>query len=161
MMTCPVCGYEVAGDARFCAMCGERLPVGETTTTMPIMEDQTAANEINSDDLAAIDALPTGSALLVVAKGPSAGGRFLLRDDTVMVGRRPSSGVFLDDVTISRKHAIFQRQGGSFTIADSGSMNGTYVNRILIHEPVLLRNGDELQIGKFRMIFFLGSAESN
>ncbi|MDR2930009.1 MAG: FHA domain-containing protein [Propionibacteriaceae bacterium] len=158
MITCPACGHEVSADDRFCSMCGERLAGFETTTTMGALDDQTLTNELSSEDIAAIDALPAGSALLMVLKGPGAGGRYLLRDDRVVAGRHPDSGIFLDDITVSRSHVGFTRDQGSFLAEDLGSLNGTYVNRELLKAPVLLRNGDEVQIGKYRMIFFLGSA---
>ncbi|MGH3871158.1 MAG: glycogen accumulation regulator GarA [Pseudonocardiaceae bacterium] len=102
-----------------------------------------------------VDALPAGSALLVVRRGPNAGSRFLLDRPTTSAGRHPDSDIFLDDVTVSRRHAEFRREGGDFVVVDVGSLNGTYVNR----EPVdtaVLANGDEVQIGKFRLVFITG-----
>ena len=101
----------------------------------------------------AVDALPPGSALLVVQRGPSAGSRFLLDTDVVAAGRHPESEIFLDDVTVSRRHAEFRRTADGFTVADVGSLNGTYVNRDRIDE-VALQGGDEVQIGKYRLVFF-------
>jgi len=158
MTTCPACGYETSEDARFCARCGEKLTVGESTTIMAALDDQTLTNELSSDDIAALDALPQGSALLVVLKGPSAGARFLLKEDRTLAGRTPESDIFLDDVTVSRSHAAFIRDQGAFSIEDLGSLNGTYLNRELLKAPAVLHNGDEVQIGKFKMIFFVGSA---
>jgi pSer/pThr/pTyr-binding forkhead associated (FHA) protein len=102
-----------------------------------------------------LDALSAGSALLVVKRGPNAGSRFLLDQSTTSAGRHPESDIFLDDVTVSRRHAEFRREGGEFVVVDVGSLNGTYVNR----EPVdtaLLANGDEVQIGKFRLVYLTG-----
>src|SRR5206468_11869069 len=102
-----------------------------------------------------VDALPAGSALLVVKRGPNAGSRFLLDRATTSAGRHPDSDIFLDDVTVSRRHAEFRREGGDFVVVDVGSLNGTYVNR----EPVdtaMLAGGDEVQIGKFRLVFLTG-----
>ena len=99
--------------------------------------------------------LPPGMALLVVRRGPNAGARFLLDHDLTTSGRHPDSDIFLDDVTVSRRHAEFHRGPGGFTVRDVGSLNGTYVNR----EPVdsaVLANGDEVQIGKFRLVFIAG-----
>ncbi len=104
-------------------------------------------------DQAAIDALPAGSALLVVERGPNTGARFLLDGDRTTAGRRPESDIFLDDVTVSRKHAEFVRRGGQFVVRDVGSLNGTYVQRDRIDE-VVLRAGDEVQIGKYRLVFY-------
>jgi pSer/pThr/pTyr-binding forkhead associated (FHA) protein len=111
--------------------------------------DQTAV------DAAAIDLLPPNTALLVVRRGPNEGSRFLLDSELTEVGRRPDSDIFLDDVTVSRRHAEFYRQGTRFAVRDVGSLNGTYVNRERIEE-VTLNGGDEVQIGKFRMVFLQG-----
>jgi pSer/pThr/pTyr-binding forkhead associated (FHA) protein len=102
-----------------------------------------------------VEGLPVGSALLVVKRGPNAGSRFLLDQPTTAAGRHPDSDIFLDDVTVSRRHAEFRLESGEFQVVDVGSLNGTYVNR----EPVdaaTLANGDEVQIGKFRLVFLTG-----
>ena len=111
--------------------------------------------ETPEPSVAGVDALPAGSALLVVKRGPNAGSRFLLDQSTTSAGRHPESDIFLDDVTVSRRHAEFRREGGEFVVVDVGSLNGTYVNR----EPVdtaVLASGDEVQIGKFRLVFLTG-----
>jgi pSer/pThr/pTyr-binding forkhead associated (FHA) protein len=100
-------------------------------------------------------ALPPGTALLAVRRGPNAGARFLLDHDVTTSGRHPDSDIFLDDVTVSRRHAEFHREGGIFTVRDVGSLNGTYVNRERV-ESATLSNGDEVQIGKFRLVFIAG-----
>ncbi|MGO1949869.1 MAG: oxoglutarate dehydrogenase inhibitor Odhl [Mycobacteriaceae bacterium] len=108
---------------------------------------------------AGVEGLPSGSALLVVKRGPNAGSRFLLDQDTTAAGRHPDSDIFLDDVTVSRRHAEFRRNGEEYEVVDVGSLNGTYVNR----EPknsAVLSNGDEIQIGKFRLVFLNGSKEA-
>lgn len=102
-----------------------------------------------------VEGLPAGSALLVVKRGPNAGSRFLLDQSSTSAGRHPDSDIFLDDVTVSRRHAEFRLEAGEFQVVDVGSLNGTYVNR----EPVdsaALANGDEVQIGKFRLVFLTG-----
>ena len=99
--------------------------------------------------------LPPGMALLVVRRGPNAGARFLLDHDVTTSGRHPDSDIFLDDVTVSRRHAEFHRDGSTFTVRDVGSLNGTYVNRERV-EAATLGNGDEVQIGKFRLVFVAG-----
>lgn len=107
-----------------------------------------------------VEGLPTGSALLVVKRGPNAGSRFLLDQATTSAGRHPDSDIFLDDVTVSRRHAEFRLDGNEFQVVDVGSLNGTYVNR----EPVdsaSLANGDEVQIGKFRLVFLIGPKQSD
>src|ERR1700742_1654612 len=102
-----------------------------------------------------VEGLPVGSALLGVKRGPNAGSRFLLDQPTTSAGRHPDSDIFLDDVTVSRRHAEFRLESDEFQVVDVGSLNGTYVNR----EPVdsaVLANGDEVQIGKFRLVFLTG-----
>jgi pSer/pThr/pTyr-binding forkhead associated (FHA) protein len=113
------------------------------------------APEPSDAPVAGIDALPAGSALLVVKRGPNAGSRFLLDRDTTSAGRHPDSDIFLDDVTVSRRHAEFRREGGDFVVIDVGSLNGTYVNREPVDQAVLA-GGDEVQIGKFRLVFLNG-----
>jgi pSer/pThr/pTyr-binding forkhead associated (FHA) protein len=102
----------------------------------------------------AIDALAPGSALLVVKRGPNAGSRFLLDQDVTTAGRHPDSDIFLDDVTVSRRHVEFRRDGAGFTVHDVGSLNGTYVNRERI-DSATLAGGDEVQIGKFRLVYLI------
>src|SRR5437763_14632509 len=107
-----------------------------------------------------VESLPSGTALLVVKRGPNAGSRFLLDRATTSAGRHPESDIFLDDVTVSRRHAEFRRDAGEFVVVDVGSLNGTYVNR----EPVdtaVLANGDEVQIGKFRLVFLTGPKQGD
>jgi pSer/pThr/pTyr-binding forkhead associated (FHA) protein len=180
MPFCTACGRQNPDDARFCAQCGTRLvslddtgsqqAVGgggagqggsgsDSTITFraPIKGPDGEERALNPADAAAVDALPTGHALLVVQRGPSAGSRFLLDTETVTAGRAPDSEIFLDDVTVSRKHAEFRRTGDGFTVRDVGSLNGTYVNRDRI-DAVLLQGGDEVQIGKFRLVYFASQA---
>jgi pSer/pThr/pTyr-binding forkhead associated (FHA) protein len=111
---------------------------------------------LDDEARAAVEALPTGSAMLVVQRGPNAGSRFLLDADLVTAGRHPDSDVFLDDVTVSRRHAEFRRSGDGFVVRDVGSLNGTYVNRDRVDE-VTLTNGDEVQVGKYRLIYFVAA----
>ena len=111
--------------------------------------------EAPAPPVAGLDALSAGSALLVVKRGPNAGSRFLLDRSTTSAGRHPESDIFLDDVTVSRRHAEFRREGGEFVVVDVGSLNGTYVNQERIEEAPL-NGGDEVQIGKFRLVFLTG-----
>jgi len=101
-----------------------------------------------------VEGLPSGAALLVVKRGPNAGSRFLLDQPVTSAGRHPDSDIFLDEVTVSRRHAEFRRDNGGFQIVDISSLNGTYVNG----KPVasaMLANGDEIQIGKFRLVVLI------
>ncbi|MGW1160480.1 FHA domain-containing protein [Streptomyces sp. NPDC002513] len=169
-LVCPRCGYRNAANSRFCSNCGAPLRPGavperasETTSTISIsgleaydaeVTGQTAVPTLSPEAQAAVDALPFGSALLVVRRGPNSGSRFLLDSDLTTAGRHPQSDIFLDDVTVSRRHVEFRRgPDGSFSVADVGSLNGTYVNRERI-DQVLLHNGDEVQIGKYRLVFY-------
>ncbi|MCC2313047.1 FHA domain-containing protein [Cellulomonas xiejunii] len=115
-------------------------------------ETEAPAVGLTSDEAAAVHALPPTSALLLMQRGPSAGARFLLDAERTTAGRSTSADIFLDDVTVSRKHAEFVRDGQQFVVRDIGSLNGTYVNRARI-DAVVLRPGDEVQIGKYRMTF--------
>ena len=171
MPFCTACGKQNPDDARFCAQCGTKLLAGEDTGATPVGASQVESTatitfgvpdqressdrQLSPVDAAAVDALPSGHALLVVQRGPGAGSRFLLDLDVVRAGRHPDSEIFLDDVTVSRRHAEFHRTGPSFTVRDVGSLNGTYVNRDRI-DNVDLRVGDEVQIGKYRLVFFSG-----
>ncbi|MCO5973811.1 FHA domain-containing protein [Actinoallomurus soli] len=162
---CARCGHTNPDGARFCSSCGAPLtgeapPImnepGTSTSTMSLSAIQ-AAVEADQDEGPAIDpgpveALPPDTALLLVRGGPNAGSRFLLDRDTTTVGRHPHSDIFLDDVTVSRKHVEFLRHNGRFWIRDAGSLNGTYVNRERVDESVL-SSGDEVQIGKFRLVY--------
>ena len=101
----------------------------------------------------AVDSLPQNHALLVVRQGPNFGARFLLDSDVTTVGRHPNADIFLDDVTVSRRHAEFHRHGDSFQVQDLASLNGTYYDGVRI-ESALLEEGGEVQIGKFRLTFY-------
>ncbi|MFI7589263.1 FHA domain-containing protein [Spongisporangium articulatum] len=125
------------------------MSFGALSTTEAI---EAAEAGLSTADQAAIDALPEGSALLIVQRGPNAGARFLLDADRTTAGRRPDSDIFLDDVTVSRTHAEFVREGGAFVVRDVGSLNGTYVDKDRIDSAVLA-DGDEVQIGKYRLVF--------
>ena len=128
---------------------------GETTSVFRPDMFGDIESEPAEQQVSGVDALPSGSALLVVKRGPNAGSRFLLDQDTTSAGRHPDSDIFLDDVTVSRRHAEFRREGGDFVVVDVGSLNGTYVNRDRI-DRVQLKDGDEVQIGKYRLVYFSG-----
>lgn len=110
---------------------------------------------LSPEDQRTVDALRPGTALLIVLRGPNTGARFLLDADEVSSGRHPHSDIFLDDVTVSRRHAVFVRDADGYAVRDVGSLNGTYVNRERI-EVAVLAPGDEVQIGKFRLVFYRG-----
>ena len=167
---CARCGRPNSDGARFCSNCGTQLAAtgampagpgpgarsGETTSTLSLNRpDDVDFGDDLFPDSASLGALPEGSALLVVMRGPNAGSRFLLDSDLTTVGRHPGSDIFLDDVTVSRRHAEFYRHGPRFIVRDVGSLNGTYVNRERIEETSL-NDGDEVQVGKFRLTFLAG-----
>lgn len=110
---------------------------------------------LSPEEQAAIAALPQNSALLIAQRGPSAGSRFLLDADVTVAGRHPNADIFLDDVTVSRRHVEFVRSNGGFEIRDLGSMNGTYLNGARVDGSALV-NGDVVQIGKYHLTFFAG-----
>src|SRR5690348_17822611 len=121
---------------------------------------ETAAGAAEAAAVSDIDGLPEGVALLVVKRGPNAGSRFLLDQPVTSAGRHPGSDIFLDDVTVSRRHAEFRWENGGVRIIDVGSLNGTYVNREPAQSAVLV-NGDEVQIGKFRLVLFITPENHN
>jgi pSer/pThr/pTyr-binding forkhead associated (FHA) protein len=163
---CTACGTENPPGSRFCANCGAELPdqaypSGPDTTS--VINSGAPLPDIDGGDFSpeahqgAVDALTPGSALLVVKRGPNAGSRFLLDQDVTTAGRHPDSDIFLDDVTVSRRHAEFRREGSGYTVHDVGSLNGTYVNRERI-DAAALAGGDEVQIGKFRLVYLTSAA---
>ena len=127
----------------------------EVQSTLRFSEDLLAelGSDLSREEQLAIEALPSGSALLIVKRGANAGARFLLDQDVTTIGRHPNADIFLDDVTVSRKHAEFIRSGNRFTVTDLGSMNGTYADGSRV-DSADLGHGDEVLIGKFRMTFF-------
>jgi hypothetical protein len=152
--TCPNCGHANGDDAKFCSNCG--TPLGDPDTT--VAESSTATYRIDETgelvpvELDEVVRQGGGAALVVRAGGGRVGESFPLEGERMTIGRRPDSDVFLDDVTVSRDHALIVRRGGEFDLDDLGSLNGTYVNRRRI-ESHHLADGDELQIGKYKLTF--------
>jgi pSer/pThr/pTyr-binding forkhead associated (FHA) protein len=137
---------------------GAQTPAPRDDATMTYNHEfgaQLAAldGDVSPEELDAIAALPSGSALLVVRRGPNIGARFLLDADVTTVGRHPEADIFLDDVTVSRRHAEFLRHGTAFQVKDLGSLNGTYFDGVRI-DTALLSDGAEVQVGKFRLTFY-------
>jgi pSer/pThr/pTyr-binding forkhead associated (FHA) protein len=146
---CSRCGHPNKDDAKFCAQCGAPLQGESTLSLTPVEAEDDASEEFPFPH----DELQPGQALLLVKRGPNAGSTFLLENEQTTTGRRPDSDVFLDDVTVSRRHARIERRGGSFFVRDDGSLNGTYVNGERVDETKLA-SGDEIQIGMFKLVFF-------
>jgi pSer/pThr/pTyr-binding forkhead associated (FHA) protein len=147
---CTRCGHPNRDDARFCAECGAPLQDDATLTLTPVEPEDEAHDEFPFPH----DELEPGQALLLVKRGPNAGSTFLLHDAEVSVGRGTDSGVFLDDITVSRAHAVFERRvDDGWFVRDVGSLNGTYVNGEQV-DQTKLASSDEVQIGKFKLTFF-------
>src|SRR5687767_13988341 len=155
-MYCTNCGHRNPEGSNFCSSCGAALADAagsDTTITFMPAELETELDEeihISPEELAG------GRGVLIVKRGPNAGSKFFLDTDVTTVGRHPESTIFLDDITVSRRHAEIRRGEGSFSLHDVGSLNGTYVNRDRVEEAPL-RSGDEIQIGKFKLVFLAGS----
>ena len=151
-MVCPHCGHRNPDGGAFCASCGGRLGAArpdETTATIVV----TPGSEPEEDEVAlAASDLEAGAAVLVVRRGPNVGERFPLDQEVTRAGRHPDSDIFLDDITVSRRHAEVHRLDGRYTLRDTGSLNGTYLNRERIDDAPLV-SGDEVQIGKYRLVF--------
>jgi pSer/pThr/pTyr-binding forkhead associated (FHA) protein len=152
-MKCASCGEPLEAGDRFCSSCGHPVPEADDTGVLQSVSDSGSQPAVGSGRGADI---PSGGALLVVHRGPGQGSEFLLpaNADVIGVGRTPESDVFLDDVTVSRRHAEFRRGAEGWSVRDVGSLNGTYVNRVRVDDQ-RLRGGDEVQIGKFRFVFLV------
>ena len=143
---CPECGFQNPEASNYCSRCGALLETGsETTMSFDIGDDGEEADLLESLGI-------TGPALVVRSGGGMAGQSFQPDQAKTLIGRSPECDVFLDDVTVSRRHAELVREGETFSIRDLGSLNGTYVNRRRI-ESAVLENDDEVQIGKYRLTF--------
>ena len=152
---CPECGYNNPESAHFCAKCGAALVVpeeGEQTEAFAIADPGESLDTLG-------DLGMKGAVLVVRSGGGRSGETFAVSENPTVIGRSPECGIFLDDVTVSRRHAEFVRRGGTFSVTDSGSLNGTYVNRDRI-DQVSLKDGDEVQIGKYRLVFYAGHEQA-
>ncbi len=149
-MYCKKCGHKNPEGANFCAFCGSTLLVSEDTTVSLTIPDQEA--ELEEEGQEALEDLAPGQALLLVRRGPNAGSKFLVDKEVVSAGRHPESDIFLNDITVSRRHLEIQNEGGRYFVKDAGSLNGSYVNRERV-EVAELSSGDEIQIGKFKLVF--------
>lgn len=134
---------------------GETTIIGLPAITVPITS--TGDRPLTQGDLDTIARLSEGTALLISTRGAVTGSRYLLDEDEITVGRDPRADILLDDSTVSRSHAVFRRVDGVYHVVDAGSLNGTYVNRQRV-DQAQLKNGDEIMIGKFRLVFFTKSA---
>jgi hypothetical protein len=147
---CPECGFQNPESASYCSKCGALLvkDEGGAETTQTYTPEEIADEERPLDEVTA-----EGPALVVRSGGGRAGEHFIPQGDRTTIGRSPENDVFLDDVTVSRKHAVLLQSGGELRIEDLGSLNGTFVNRRRIDSATRLESGDEVQIGKYRLSF--------
>jgi hypothetical protein len=149
---CARCGHQNPEDARFCSSCGAPLGDNEDTTlTLSAVEAATEEDELEHY----LDGLAPGLGMLVVRHGPNAGSSYRLEQPSTAIGRHPDSDIFLDDITVSRRHVVVEHDGDRYTLRDVGSLNGTYVNRARVDEATL-QYGDEVQIGRYRLSFVIG-----
>lgn len=155
---CNNCGHRNPDGANFCSSCGTVLTPPNTDTTVTLYPVD-AQGEAGEEELTVtLPDRPTGTGLLVVKRGPNAGDKFVLDSDVTKAGRHPESDIFLDDITVSRRHAEFVRRDNGYSVRDVGSLNGTYVNRERIEDAVL-GSGDEVQIGKFKLVYLAAAEE--
>jgi pSer/pThr/pTyr-binding forkhead associated (FHA) protein len=152
---CNQCGHRNPADSNFCSSCGAPLlpPGGADRTTTTV----TFTPEVDTEDELSVELgeVPLGVGILVVKRGPNVGSRFALDRDLIRAGRHPESDIFLDDITVSRRHVEIRREGDGYVVHDVGSLNGTYLNRERV-DSARLHNGDELQIGTFKLVFLTG-----
>ena len=152
-MRCRRCGHDNERGANFCSACGAPLgTVDDTTVSLALIEDRQAL-DVELGGL--LNQLPEGVAMLVVRRGPNAGSTFVLEKDATTLGRDPDADIFLDDVTVSRRHALVRRTPAGYEVCDDGSLNGTYVDHERV-EKAELQDMNELQVGRFVLTFVLG-----
>lgn len=146
---CNRCGHRNPDGANFCSSCGHALDRADQSATITFTIDQTVSTgEVEVD----LDDVGTGG-VLVVTRGPNSGSEFALEHVITNLGRHPDSDVFLDDVTVSRRHAEIQRTPAGYVVRDVGSLNGTYLNQKMIDGDAPFSNGDEIQVGRFKLVF--------
>jgi pSer/pThr/pTyr-binding forkhead associated (FHA) protein len=157
-VTCPSCGHENTVGSRFCSSCGTSLGAERDTTTINFETAESAEADAAETPVPEVEVdlsdVPQGTGVLVVTRGEAAGSRILLDLVATSAGRHPNSDIFLDDITVSRRHAEIIREGDAYRVRDAGSLNGTYVNRERIEEAPLT-HGDVLQVGKYKLHFLV------
>jgi FHA domain/zinc-ribbon domain len=148
---CPECGFQNPISANYCSKCGALLAKEEEPSdqTMTYKLDEAESPELEPLEETGME----GPALVVRAGGGRAGEHFTPQGERTTIGRSPDCDIFLDDVTVSRKHAVLVARDGEFFIEDQGSLNGTFLNRTRIESSSRIEDGDELQIGKYRLTF--------
>ncbi len=154
---CNNCGHRNPLGANFCSSCGAVLETDDPDSTTITFHPTSPSDPVDEELSVELGEVPTDIGVLVVKRGPTAGSRFALDKEVVSAGRHPDSDIFLDDITVSRRHAEIVHTASGYEVRDAGSLNGTYLNRERV-EQAALANGDELQIGKFKLVFFLGAS---
>ncbi len=156
---CNQCGHRNPPGSNFCSSCGAALDVaaGEEHT-IAFQAVEASENAPEEEEAIRLDEVPEGMGLLVVRRGPNAGSKFVLEHEVTRAGRHPASDIFLDDITVSRRHAEFLREGRGYRVRDVGSLNGTYINRERTDDAPLTP-GDEVQIGKFKLVYLVAGTE--
>lgn len=158
MVFCNQCGHRNPPSSNFCSSCGSPLDIhrdDRTITFVPADPGQDAVG--HADDITVnLADLPVGGGVLLVRSGPQAGLRVKLNETITRLGRHPDSDVYLDDITVSRRHVEVERSGPGYVVRDVGSLNGTYLNQARIDGDAKIMNGDELQVGKFKLVFLAG-----
>ncbi len=156
---CHNCGHRNPSGVNFCSSCGTALHHDASETTITLQPVDEHGESPDEEPTVTLVEVPRGQGVLVVKRGPSVGTRYPLDKPLTRAGRHPDSDIFLDDITVSRRHAELERQDdGSVVIRDDGSLNGTYVNRERIEEQRLV-GGDEVQIGKFKLVYLVAGDE--
>lgn len=151
---CNNCGHRNPAGSNFCSSCGQPLErVSDDPSTITFSLDQQPGGEEIQVEL---DDVGTGG-VLVATRGPNAGSEFALEHVITTIGRHPESDIFLDDVTVSRRHVEVERTPSAYVVRDVGSLNGTYVNQVIIEADTPLTNGDEVQVGRFKLVFVAGT----
>lgn len=154
---CNQCGHRNPPESNFCSSCGSALDLlDDRTITLSAVDPLQDAPGADDDLTIRMGDLDHGVGVLIVRAGAQAGDRFVLDSDVTRLGRHPDSEISLDDITVSRVHAVVTRTDHGYRVRDAGSLNGTYVNQELVDEAPLV-HGDELRIGKFRLVFFEGN----
>ena len=155
-VACPQCGHQNSITANFCSSCGAHLDTDQDSAGNTSAMAAVPLTDSPGDDLQVdLEKLPPGVGMLVVTRGPNSGSRFALDEPLTTAGRHPDSVIFLDDITVSRRHAEVYKVEGGYSVTDVGSLNGTYLNRERVEQSAL-SDGDELQIGTFKLLFLAG-----
>jgi hypothetical protein len=155
-MVCARCGHANPAEARFCSSCGAPLAADDDTATTLTLAAVEAA-DVEDELERYLEGLPPGVGLLVVRHGPESGSSYRLELPVTTIGRHPDSDIFLDDITVSRRHVQLDKDDDGYVLRDVGSLNGTYVNHERVDET-RLRHGDEVQVGRYRLSFVIGGA---